>query len=217
MRKLLIAFGISSTFTQLSKTETSAARETIIDFHNYGKVKVAPIRKVGEVPRVELRSVQDGHLLLAVTPTRDKFYRVVEDMQSSIPLFGVMELQPITNQALLVVTKNYLATDCEYVPSLAAIVDGKLRLISPNFSSFFNRGGIGVKRNSTGNPTLYVWSERYQANDVHADGPSKFDLETFIFDRNRQMFVRERQSLVSTDDLNVPPSLLELFPHFTDC
>jgi hypothetical protein len=199
--------------------ETPPAKATEFAVRGYGQVRIVPIRRVGKVPRVDLQLVKDGILLLSVVPSETKELDVIpENTELTVPLYGFFDLQTISKQALLVVTKQYHATDCEYVPAIAAFMsDNNFKTLTHELPAFFTRGGVGFDFDSAGTPVLIIWSERYQMNDVHYTGPSKFEVYRYRFDSQTNKFVLRNSSLVAAEDLIVPENLLSTFPNLRDC
>lgn len=192
----------------------------VVNFPEVGRVSVHSVRMKGEVPYVELLASTGKHLL-TIAPETDKFFAVddVADATGSHIYFGTVKVDGLPGPMLLVITLYVFADDCGYTPALIGVRGGKLQTFTPKLKGFETRGGAYLQAAADGKPAhLLVVSERYQAGDVHANGPSKMAVFTYDFDQLTGKFVLVKQEEVPAESIETKGvNLVSMIPALSTC
>jgi len=192
-------------------------------FPSSGEVMVAAIAKPGALPHLIFRSPNSAQLLLAAnvgggtewsSPIDDSDPSWVANRIS----FIVLHRPGLPDPLVVALAMSPGGSDCRYRVALFGEVQGHVAELTPELSDHLTRGGDLLVRDATGDWTLTVLSERYQANDVHVNGPSRMAVFSYAYDKSLGKFVEtSHREIRDGQPSETDPDLVRLFGDFARC
>jgi len=109
-------------------------------------------------------------------------------------------------------------SDCAYRSALFGEVQGRITQLTPELQDHYTRGGDFLTKDASENWKLTVYSERYQPNDVHVNGPSRMAVFDYTYDTSRHRFVQSGHGETNYSDIYANANnLLRIFGDFATC
>lgn len=109
-------------------------------------------------------------------------------------------------------------SDCRYRVALFGEVRGHITELTPELPDHLTRGGDLLAKNAKGDWTLTLFSERYQANDVHVNGPSRMAVFSYAYDKSLGKFIEtSHREIRDSEPSDTDRNLVRLFGDFAQC
>jgi hypothetical protein len=195
-----------------------------VRFPSNGDVSIEAAVKQGSYPRLIFRSRKNAQPLLEAeigsgsdwkepVTTRSQPDWVLEKLG-----FIVIHRPGLPDPTVVALAMYPGGSDCRYRAALLGEVGGQLRELTPSLPDHYTRGGDLLAKDAKGDWTLNVYSERYQVNDVHVNGPSRMAVFSYVYDRSLGKFVEagHRESRDGGPS-ETDPNLVLLFGDFAQC
>ncbi|HTX76698.1 MAG TPA: hypothetical protein VMD29_10880 [Terracidiphilus sp.] len=209
---------LASPAPELPKVFTSAK----VAFPRIGEVSIKANVKQGSNPHLSFRSSRGGLLLDAVVGTGKGWKESVVELQPDWVMeklaFVVIHRPGLPDPLVVALAMDPGGSDCAYRAALFGEVSGRLKELTPDLSDHDFRGGDVLSRRPDGAWALTVYSERYQANDVHVNGPSRMEVFVYRYDSTLGQFIKTSEK--ETEYGEIPesdPDLVWLFGDFAQC
>ena len=205
-----------------TKSHTVFTSENV-RFPMSGDVLVTATVKQGELPRLAFRSQPDGRVLLQTNVGNGLYWKAPIDKAQPEWVaetlgFVVLHRQGLPDPLVAALGMSPGGSDCRYRVALFGEIQGHVTELTPELGDHLTRGGDLLAQDANGNWKLTVYSERYQANDVHVNGPSRMAVFVYTFDTSLGKFVETSHRDTPYGDLSdSDPNLVRLFGDLAQC
>lgn len=216
---LLAVLQLLSPASELPKVFTSAN----VKFPSNGDVSIQAIVKQGDYPHLIFRSQKNAPPLLVATIGSGSYWKesIVKFQPDWVleKLGFIMIHRPGLPDPTIVALAMYPgASDCGYRAALFGEVGGQLKELTPSLPDHAMRGGDLLAKDAKGDWTLTVYSERYEANDAHVNGPSRMARFSYVYDKSLGRFIENgHMESRAGGPSETDPNLVWLFGDFAQC
>ncbi len=209
--------------TQPSLESPKVLTSDSVHFPSSGDVMVAAVAKQGELPHLLFRSPSSAQVLFDSDVGSGPEW--ASPIDRSDPgwvayklRFIVLHRSGLPDPLVVALAISPGGSDCRYRIALFGEVQGRVTALTPELHDHWSRGGDLLAKDSRGDWKLTVYSERYQANDVHVNGPSRMAVFVYAYDKSHGTFVETSHREPRFGDLSeTDPDLVRLFGDFAQC
>jgi hypothetical protein len=194
-----------------------------VRFPSSGNAMVTATVKQGGLPRLVFRSSGGAQILLAsniatgadwVSPIYKSDPNWVADKLS----FIVLHRPGLPDPLIVALAMRPGGSDCGYRVALFGEVRGQVTELTPELHDHWMRGGDLLAMDAKRNWTLTVYSEQYQTNDVHVNGPSRMARFVYRYDQSLGKFIETSHGEIrDAGPSETDPDLVRLFGDFAQC
>jgi hypothetical protein len=209
--------------TQPSLDSPKVLTSERVHFPNSGNATVTAIAKQGGLPHLIFRSPNGTQVLLKSSVGSGPEWESSIDKANPNWVdekvrFIVLHRPGLPDPLVVALAMSPGGSDCRYHLALFGEVQGNVAPLTPDLPDHLTRGGDLLAKNAKGNWTLTVYSERYQTNDIHVNGPSRMAVFSYAYDKSLGKFIEISRGEVRDCELSEnDPDLVRLFGDFAQC
>jgi hypothetical protein len=209
--------------TQFALDSPKVLTSESLHFPTSGDVMVNAIAKQGGLPYLIFRLPNSAQVLLASnvgsgTEWASPIDKSVPDWVANKVSFIVLHRSGLPDPLIVALAMSPGGSDCRYRVALFGEVQGRVTELTPELHDHYTRGGDLLAKDAVGDWTLTLYSERYQVNDVHVNGPSRMALFVYTYDKSQGKFIETCHRETSSGTLSeTDPDLVKLFGDFAQC
>ncbi len=218
-----IAATLLLAITQPSLDSPKVLTSGSVHFPSSGDVIVTSNAKQGGLPHLTFRFLNDARVPLTSsigsgTEWASPIDRSDPDWVADKLSFIVLHRTGLPDPLIVALAISPGGSDCRYRVALFGEVQGLVSELTPELHDHWTRGRDLLAKDANGDWTLTEYSERYQANDVHVNGPSRMAVFVYAYDKSLGKFVQTSHSEIRYGDLSeTDPDLVRLFGDFAQC